>query len=477
MVEEPGSDPCMHRMDCVAEDQASRIELTPVHQRVSRRLQGASPEFGLLPSTPRPAATRIASTTTMATDNITPGQVVFHQPRTPSSFNGDVFEDAEDWLDQYERVAEFNGWDQGRKLRNVYFSLDHSANTWFENHEREMTNWEEFRRKFLATYARNDRREKAEAALHCRIQRPNESVAMYYEDMSRLFRRADPSMAEDKKLRHLMRGVKQELFAGLVRNPPHTVTEFITEASTMERTLEQRARQYDRNQNCASVDMLSAALGSSPDALRELIRSVVREELRLAELAKTSPTFASLEQVVRAEVQQAVQGPVQLDLRPPSTNSTTYAAALQQAAPYAASNFVASTPAVYAAPSNGVITRRQPGNRAAPLAGQATIRKTDVWRAPDRRPLCYHCGEAGHIYRACPYRRVGLRGFAPDAPCPRNGERPAEIQEYLFTQHTSPMSIRREARPGPSNNRSRSPSPHRPSISPGRRSSSPRREN
>ncbi|KAG0430721.1 hypothetical protein HPB47_022434 [Ixodes persulcatus] len=26
-------------------------------------------------------------------------------------------------------------------------------------------------------------------------------------------------------------------------------------------------------------------------------------------------------------------------------------------------------------------------------------RKTHVWRTPDRRPLCFHCGEADHTYR------------------------------------------------------------------------------
>ncbi|XP_077537193.1 uncharacterized protein LOC144149458 [Haemaphysalis longicornis] len=66
---------------------------------------------------------------------------------------------------------------------------------------------------------------------------------MYCEDMYSLFTRPDPSMAEDKKLGHLMRGVKQELFAGLVRHPPHTVAEFVAEATPMERTLEERARQ------------------------------------------------------------------------------------------------------------------------------------------------------------------------------------------------------------------------------------------
>ncbi|KAH9367569.1 hypothetical protein HPB48_002861 [Haemaphysalis longicornis] len=179
----------------------------------------------------------MASTTTQ-TDYAIPGQFVTHHPRTPSIFNGDVFQDAEDWLDLYERVASFNGWDAVLKRRQVYFSLDHHARTWFANHEREFPTWDKFRNSFLAAYAGGDRREKAEAALHTRNKRFIESVAMHCEDMYRLFKRADPSMAEDKKLRHLMRGVKQELFAGLVHHPPDTVTEFMAEAKTMERTLE-----------------------------------------------------------------------------------------------------------------------------------------------------------------------------------------------------------------------------------------------
>lgn len=464
----------MYREDSGAGEQAPPRELTPVHQRTSRRLQGASPEFGLLPTTTNVAAARVADTATMASDNSMQGQFVIHQPRTPPTFHGDVFEDGEDWLDLYERVARFNGWDDERKMYHVYFALDDYAKTWFENHETELSNWDAFRCAFLTNYSRGDRREKAEAALLARNQRPNESVAMYYEDMSRLFRRADPSMAEEKKLRHLMRGVKQELFAGLVRNPPRTVTEFIAEAATMERTLEQRARQYDRNQNCASADGLSTALETSADALRELIRSVVREELRLSQLPRASPTYASLAQVVREEVRQAVQEPVEIDLRPPSQNSVTYAAALQQAATCAATNVTAATPTPYAAPGNGAISSRQFVNRRT--TAPATVRKTDVWRTADRRPLCYHCGEAGHIYRACPYRRVGLRGFHPDAPCPRNGERPADIQQYLLGQQPSPAYNRQDDRPA-SSYRYRSPSPRRPSSSPARRSHSPRREN
>lgn len=150
----------MRQDDSVAGDEAPRTELTPVHQRSSRRLQGASPEFGLLPATTRAARTHITTSTTTQTEYAVPGQFVIHQPRTPGIFNGNVFEDAEYWLDLYERVAIFNGWDALMKRRQVYFSLDHHARTWFENHEREFPTWDEFRTRFLAAYARGDRREK-----------------------------------------------------------------------------------------------------------------------------------------------------------------------------------------------------------------------------------------------------------------------------------------------------------------------------
>lgn len=466
----------MRQEDSVPGDEAPRTELTPVHQRTSRRLQGASPEFGLLPASTRASRTQIMTSTMTQTDYSTPGQFMLLQPRTPPIFNGDVFEDGEDWLDLYERVADFNGWNEVMKRREVYFSLDHHARTWFENHDREFPTWDEFRTRFLAAYAGGDRKEKAEAALHVRNQGPNESVAMYCEDMSRLFRRADPSMAEDKKLRHLMRGVKQELFAGLVRHPPQTVAEFIAEATTMEKTLQQRARQYNRNTSCGPSDVLSAALATSQDALRELIRSVVREELRMSQLPTASPACASLGQVVREEIRQAVGERVDLNLHPSALRTATYAQVLQQPSTCAAASVAPPmSPPTYTQ-LNGAFGPRQPAIRRTQPAYQGTLRKTDVWRAPDRTPLCYHCGEAGHLYRMCPYRRAGLRGFHPDAPCPRNGERPREIREYLSRQPSSPVSNRPDVGPAPSF-RYRSPSPHRLSGSPGRRSPSPRREN
>lgn len=44
-----------------------------------------------------------------------------------------------DWLEQFERTANFNGWNEQRKLHNVYYSLEEAARTWLENNEADMS--------------------------------------------------------------------------------------------------------------------------------------------------------------------------------------------------------------------------------------------------------------------------------------------------------------------------------------------------
>ncbi|XP_077553159.1 uncharacterized protein LOC144167894 [Haemaphysalis longicornis] len=225
-----------------------------------------------------------------------PFQYLVQQQRQPKVFYGEPYEDAEDWLDHFERVAAFNGWDNRFKLPNVYFSLEENARTWYENNESTMSSWEEFCQRLLATYPNSDRKEKAEAALQTRNQRPNESVAMYAEHMAHLFKRADPSMTDDTKVRHLMRGVKQGIFAGLMRSPPTTASEFVCEATTIERALHQRARHYSRNEpalpNVSGMDSLG---------LRELVRQIVREELQRLQQGQVPPAPLSIAELVREE--------------------------------------------------------------------------------------------------------------------------------------------------------------------------------
>ncbi|XP_077553256.1 calcium-activated chloride channel regulator 1-like [Haemaphysalis longicornis] len=122
---------------------------TPVH-RTSRRTLSLSPEVSGLPNnvprsqppvlTPQPQSRPppvMATSPPVLTPQpqsrpppvMTTSQVIFHQPRTPNAFHGEVFEDVEDWLVHFERVADFNRWDDREKMRQVYYSLEDGART------------------------------------------------------------------------------------------------------------------------------------------------------------------------------------------------------------------------------------------------------------------------------------------------------------------------------------------------------------
>ncbi|GFT09938.1 CCHC-type domain-containing protein [Trichonephila clavipes] len=54
-------------------------------------------------------------------------------------------EDPLKWLKEYDRVANFNKWDDMMCLANVYFFLDGTARQWYVNNEDALDSWEAFK--------------------------------------------------------------------------------------------------------------------------------------------------------------------------------------------------------------------------------------------------------------------------------------------------------------------------------------------
>ncbi|KAH7967977.1 hypothetical protein HPB52_004514 [Rhipicephalus sanguineus] len=180
-------------------------------------------------------------------------------------------------------------------------------------------------------------------------------------------------------------------------------------------------RQYNRDV-VKSSEVNSVTIGSDISALRELIRAVIKEELQKMQMTAPPVGQLSVAEIIRVEVRHAVHAPQHYEVpHQRQCVEMSYAEAVRPPPP-------CSTPGVVhpAQKMEDGFSRHNP-----PLIAEATPRESDLWRTPDRRPLRLHCGEPGHIYRACPYRRVGLRGFSPNAPRPRPGERPLEIENFI----------------------------------------------
>ncbi|XP_077511948.1 uncharacterized protein LOC144122825 [Amblyomma americanum] len=313
----------------------------------------------------------------------TPTPATLHNPKVPVCFRGNAFEDVEEWLDQFERVAKFNQWSANQKLCNIYFALLNNARTWFKNHETSLSTWNDFRRQLVDTFSCPSRRENALRLLEVRIQKLNESFAMFAADMARLFRRADPDMTEQRKLRHLMHGVKEQVLAGLGRNPPQSVSEFVKDAIAIERALQGRCRLYDRLFN--GVPTAAAALTATDrTTLREFIREIELEELqRITATSVQSPQAVSV--AVRKEQRYALSPSLPYNESHPVDNA---AAIVNQ-----------TTCHNHAPPSSTSRQQRrffQEPQWAPP--GRSQPRRTDMWRSYDRRPLCFFCGQPGHVY-------------------------------------------------------------------------------
>ncbi|KAH8009188.1 hypothetical protein HPB51_012686 [Rhipicephalus microplus] len=91
--------------------------------------------------------------------------------------------------------------------------------------------------------------------------------------------------------------VEEQLFAA--------VAEFVSEATLIERALQQRSLFYDHHPILVSAS--APTLPSDTDALRELVCSVVREELTRLQRTKFQPLVTSLSDIVHEKVHQAAQ--------------------------------------------------------------------------------------------------------------------------------------------------------------------------
>lgn len=368
-----------------------------------------------------------------------------NRQRDPPEFAGTPDSDVKDWLKNYDRVSQHNRWDDMIKLANVVFFLKGTALQWFDNHETEINSWDAFKAAFADVFDTPERRRQhAKDKLSKRYQAASESSTSYIEDVLRLCSRVNAAMPEDEKIRHLFKGLSQQLFSVVAPKSPPTVHQLIAECKKYEEL------QSGRILNASFERLPEVSAPSSAGELSTLIRRIIREELRelvasfrpSADISRPQTETSSVQQVIKDELRAALCpiAPVPCPHVPPPAFSPPICA-LQDASPHLC-------------PVQHLNNVSPPPRRYEPPRG------TEAYRTEDNRPVCFYCHSPGHVIRYC-RRRIQSETYNrnPTSTLPFNDHNPSRTSDDRRNWSPPPF-------PGSRRGRSSSPYPRRRYVSP-----------
>lgn len=367
--------------------------------------------------------------------------------RKPTIFRGEPGQDPIKWLKEYQKVSLYNHWDDTMQLANVYFFLEGTARKWYENNEDSFTSWTLFEDGLKKTFGDTQTfLRRAKERLKSRAQQPGESNQSYIQDVLELCKQAEPTMSEEDKVSHLMKGVAEDVFQALHSRDVKTSGDFTKWCVYIEEMKQKRVGHYkfERLPNVVPI----ASTDEATD-LVSLIRKVVREEIQHAfaqPLKVPQPELQSIEAIVRDEVDRSL---AVISRQPIAAISREPIAAIQPLkTPRRPTTYAARLPTT-------VPSRNEPQ------------RKTDLWRTADSRPVCFHCGRPGHVVRYCrdrraifnDYRRNNPRNysFAADYDADDANDAPFRRRSPSPARGRSPISRSRARSPTPYRGSSRSP--------------------
>ncbi|XP_055950863.1 uncharacterized protein LOC129984945 [Argiope bruennichi] len=366
---------------------------------------------------------------------------LIREPKKPTIFTGDPGQDPTKWMKEYLRVSKFNQWDDTLCLANVYFFLDGTARTWFDNNEDKLTSWAEFQEELTKTFGDTQLYiRRAKDRLKGRAQNTGEATQSYIQDVLGLCNQIDPNMSDEEKVSHLMKGVAEDVYQALLPKEVKTTVDFIKCCQYIEEMQQKRIR---RQKFSRLPNVIPIASVDEEQPLTSLIRKIVREEIQRMTAPQVESQYSelqSIESIVREEIEQSL-----------ALISRENLGRVAQA-PKRRMQPIYSRPAQTSWPQQNQMPR-----------------KTDVWRTTDNRPVCFHCGRLGHVVRYCRDRSSFVDQFKNDR---------RDATSYRTYNRTADINRETGRNPSPSPSRGRSPTRRYRSPSPYRRySQSPNRRN
>ena len=276
------------------------------------------------------------------------------------TFSGKTSEDISDFRDNFYRASVINGWSTQLTTLILPTFLGGRAREFFNNFPPETK--ASASRIFEALedhFSSSAIRYQAKTLIHDRVQKPNESVADFYQNISAMVRKAWGGLSRegqrDKLLDYFIRGLRQPVKKIFFDREPSSVEEALREAESREIYLKSKQKALSVNQ----VDAERKNYRGGGDYERKIERNEEGGiELLRREIAEMRTQISKKDELIAMQNKQIQESRAQL-----------------------------------AQDKNDRLATRQPGSPAAP-------RNVNFREAPS----CWSCGSKSHFRAECPHK-------------------------------------------------------------------------
>ena len=207
----------------------------------------------------------------------------------PSSFRGQVNEDANRWLKRFLSYAEYCNMNNQKKVRIFRLMLEGAAEVWYNGLPNAIRgNWDQLENAFTEKYIdANHLNWLKEQGLFARVQAPGENVESYVTDVRQRCNQLQKGDAETRSI--IIRGLLPAIKAFAIGQQPETLDDLETKANLAESIEDIKPRSlpvdkvnmiqetYDKG-----IGELTAALNRMRDEVRQQARDMqyLRNNLR-----------------------------------------------------------------------------------------------------------------------------------------------------------------------------------------------------
>ena len=154
---------------------------------------------------------------------------------TPNIYDG--AEDIDEYLDHFQYIAKCNNWSDRMQLNRLPIYLKGTAELWFRDFSR--TSGENLTITQVCDGLREAFRQKNYRSINqnlltYRYQGLTEPVHKYFYDIVRLCNRVNPSMSEEEKITHILRGLKSSILEKALILEPKNCKDLLNKVRSIE---------------------------------------------------------------------------------------------------------------------------------------------------------------------------------------------------------------------------------------------------